>query len=98
KNGKRGLIRAILSKLGLGGIKEETLRQGYEELAQKKPSDKQLTREIVKLGGELELSLQDKPIYRFPAIEAEIRALENARARASSSESSVGSVVFDSAN
>ncbi len=98
KNGKRGLIRVILSKLGFGGIKEDALRQGWEEFAHAKPGDRELTREIIKLGGELELTEQDKPIYRFRAIEAELKALENARKRVSSSESSVGSVIFDSAN
>jgi len=98
KNGKRGLIRAILSKLGFGGIPEDTLRKGWVELAQAKPDNREFTREIIKLGGELELNEKDKPIYRFRAIEAELKALDAARHRAKSSESSVGNVIFNSAN
>ncbi len=97
KNGKRGLIRAILNKLGLGGIKEETLRQSWAELAQAEPNESEFTREIIRLGGEFELNDQSKPIYRFRAIEAELAALEKARHKASSSESSVGDIIFSSA-
>lgn len=97
KNGKRGLIRAILSKLGLGGIKEEALRQGWSELANNKLDEKEFTREIIRLGGEMELNEKDIPVYRFNAIEAELKALESARRRASKSEAAVGEVIFSSA-
>lgn len=98
KNGKRGLIRAILSKLSLRGIKEDVLRQGWKDLARVEPNDRELTREIVKLGGEIELSeTTTGPTYHFPAIEAEMTALEKARARADRNEAVVGEVIFSSA-
>ena len=96
KNGKRGLIRAILSKLGLGGIKEETLRQGWVDQAKAEPKGKELTHEIIRLGGELEFDEKDIPIYRFKAIEAELKALESARKKASTDEALVGEVIFSS--
>lgn len=96
KNGKRGLIRVILTKLGFFGIKEEVLRQGWEEAALAKPESKELTREIIKLGGELELNEHDAPLYRFKAIEAELGALKQARTQASSHEAAIGEVVFSS--
>lgn len=96
-NGKRGLLRAILSKLGLGGIKEDTLRQGWTEQAQTKVDEREFTREIIRLGGELELDERDAPVYRFKSLEAEIAALEQARRRASRSEAEVGEVIFNSA-
>lgn len=97
KNGKRGLIRAILSKLGFNGIKEEALRQGWSEHARAEPDTKEFTREIIRLGGELELDEKDVPIYRFRAIEAELTALERARRKASQDEALVGEVIFSSA-
>lgn len=96
KNGKRGLIRAILTKLGFGGIKEETLKNSWEETALVKPDDKVFTREVVKLGGELELNSHDVPLYRFKAIEAEMGALKVARSAASNQEAHIGEVVFSS--
>lgn len=97
KNGKRGLIRVILSKLGLAGIKEEVLRQGWTEQARAEPDPKVLTREVIKLGGELELNKDDAPVYRFKAIEAELSALQAARLRASKNETMVSDVIFSSA-
>jgi hypothetical protein len=97
KNGKRGLLRAILSKLGIGGIKEETLRQGWTDQAKVEPDTREFTREIIRLGGELELNNHDVPVYRFRAIEAEMNALEVARRRASHTEAAVSNVIFSSA-
>ncbi len=96
KNGKRGLIRAILSKLGLSGIKEEALREGWVLQAKATPKGKELTTEIIRLGGELEFDDKDAPIYRFRAIEAEMAALESARKSASRDEAMVGEVIFSS--
>ncbi len=97
KNGKRGLIRAILSKLSFGGIKEDVLRQGWVDQAQAEPKGKELTTEVVRLGGELEFDDKDIPLYRFKAIEAEMKALETARQKASKDEAIVGEVIFSSA-
>jgi hypothetical protein len=97
KNGRRGLIRAILSKVGLGGIKEDTLQQSWTEIAQEKPDEKEFIKEIIKLGGELESDEHDGLVYRFRSIEAELSALGRARARASKAETSVGEVIFSSA-
>lgn len=97
KNGRRGLIRAILSKLSLNGIKEDTLRKAWVEQAQSNPSDKVLTQEIIKLGGEMEIS-GTEAVYRFQDIESELSALESARKKASVSEARVGEVIFSSSN
>jgi hypothetical protein len=97
KNGKRGLLRTILSKLRPSGIKEEELKKGWAEQAQAHPLEKEITREIIRLGGELELNENDAPVYRFKALEAEAKALMTARQKASSAEVQVGDVVFSSA-
>jgi len=97
KNGRRGLLRTILSKLRPSGIKEEELEKGWADQAQATPHEKELTREIIRLGGELELNENDAPVYRFKALEAEAKALAAARQQASSTEVQVGDVVFSSA-
>jgi hypothetical protein len=98
KNGKRGLLRTIFSKLKPEGIKEEELNRGWTEQAEAPAPEKELTREIIRLGGELELNENDAPVYRFKALEAEIKALAAARHKASFKEAQVGEVVFSSAN
>lgn len=95
KNGKRGLLRVILSKMGLRGIKEDVLKQAWMEQAKAPLDEKEFVREIIRLGGELEPK-EDVPTYRFEALEAELKALESARQRASSKETSVGEVIFSS--
>lgn len=97
KNGKRGLIRAILSKLGVNGIKEDVLKQSWMEQSNAKVNEKEFTHEVIRLGGELELNDHDAPVYRFKAVEEEMRALYAARQKAQKSETYVGEVVFNSA-
>jgi hypothetical protein len=97
KNGKRGLLRTILHKLRPYGIREEELKQGWAEHAQAMPQERELTREIIRLGGELEINENAVPIYRFKALEAEIKALTAARNKASYKEADVGDIIFSSA-
>lgn len=97
KNGKRGLIKAILNKLSINGIKEKILKQSWAEQACAKVDEKEFTREIVRLGGEVELSDNDDVVFRFKAIEDELNALKKARQKASQNEAYVGDVVFSSA-
>jgi hypothetical protein len=94
KNGRKGLLKAILSKFSIGGIKEESLRDAWTEVAQSPPSERVLVQEIIKLGGEME---SDKALYRFNDIETELKALEGARSSAKESEAKVGEVIFSSA-
>lgn len=95
KNGKRGLLRAILSKMGIRGINEDVLKQAWVEQSQAQVDEREFTREIIRLGGDIEIKGQI-PTYRFEAIETELRALEAARQKASSKEVSIGEVIFSS--
>ncbi len=95
-NGKRGLIRVILNSLGFKAIDEGTLARGWTEQAQVPPGDKELTQEIVNLGGEAEVSEDGKVTYAFKALESELAALENARKRTGERGVHVGDVVFSS--
>lgn len=95
KNGKRGLLRVILSKINPRGIKEDVLKQGWVEQAKAPVDEKEFMREIIRFGGDIQMT-DENPTYRFEALEAEIKALESAREKASNKEVSVGDVIFSS--
>lgn len=97
-NGKVGLIKSLVTKLTSLGIKEHTLKQDWQEQALEAPDEKIFIKEVVKLGGTIELDEQDQPMFRFKDLESEKEALQKARKHASASESYVGQVVFDSRN
>lgn len=96
KNGSRGLIKTILTKFSKAGIKEEALAKGWEEIAAIKPKDKELTQEIVKLGGECYINDQNEAVYKFNDIEEEITALKQSRSQAKDQEANIGQVIFSS--
>lgn len=93
KNGKRGLIRAILSKLKPSGIKEAELIAGWEAQAQSKPTERELSREIIRLGGEIETK-DGFVAYRFPELETLTVALDRARKNAGAFETRTGDIIF----
>ena len=95
KNGKRGILRVSLSKMGVRGIKEDVLKQAWVEQAKAPVNEKEFVREIIRLGGDLELQ-EEQPTYRFSVLEAEMKALEGARQKASSKEALIGEVIFNS--
>lgn len=95
KNGKRGLLKAILTRFSSKGIKEEILREHWADQARAQVDEKEFVREIIRLGGEINTDAI-APAYRFTAIENEMKALEGARKQASYKESSVGEVIFSS--
>jgi hypothetical protein len=94
ENGRKGLLLSVLNKLTGRGIREPVLEKAWEANAGVKPTQHELTREVIKLGGELELNQESgETLYRFKSLEAEVRALEKERAQAQHSERDVGSVV-----
>lgn len=94
ENGRKGLLLTVLNKLTGHGIKEPVLEKAWENNAGVKPSQSELTREVIKLGGELELNENSgETLYRFRSLEAEVRALEKERAQAKHSERDVGSQI-----
>jgi hypothetical protein len=97
-NGKRGFLRALLSRLPFGGVKEETLAAGWKDAAGAEPSSKDIVREAVRLGGQLDVNDNTgEALYRFPDLERESAALKEARQKAGDDEAKVGTVVFSSA-
>ena len=97
ENGRRAMLREILEHVGTGEITDEALRYAWKEAAGAEPESKELTREIVALGGDVDYE-DGKVRYRFPDFEAEARALASEREAAAESEAKVGEVVFSSEN
>jgi len=97
ENGRRGLLRGVLTRLNLKGIDEGTLKNEWERSAQTKPATKELVHEIVKLGGEMEIQDNGQTLYRFKDLENENAALKEERSKAQASERDAGQVVFSSA-
>jgi hypothetical protein len=97
ENGRRAMLREILDKVGAGGVTDESLRAAWKQAAGSEPDPKEVTREVVALGGDVDYE-SGEVRYRFPELEAEAKALEAEREAAAESEAHVGEVVFTSEN
>lgn len=95
ENGRRAMLREILEHVGAGEVTDTSLRAAWKSAAGTEPDEKELTREVTALGGDVDYE-SGKVRYRFPDLEAEARALEAEREAASESEAKVGAVVFSS--
>ncbi|MEM7402909.1 MAG: hypothetical protein AAF310_02665 [Myxococcota bacterium] len=93
-NGQRGILRAVLTQLSERGLPESALRKAWQQAAQSSPSEQQLTRAVVELGGQLHIEEDGSTFYRFPELAQEVRALQQQRQEASDEEVRVGDVVF----
>ena len=96
ENGRRGLLWAVLNRLTRKGIGETTLKEAWKKSAGVQPGERELTREVVKLGGELEVDDGGHTYYRFRDLEAEASGLESERKLARDEEKEVGKVVYSS--
>jgi hypothetical protein len=97
ENGRRGMLKEILEHQKDGEVTDESLRRAWKEAAGVEPDEKELTREVVALGGDVDYE-EGRVRYRFPDFEAEAKALEAERDAAAESEARVGEVVFSSEN
>ncbi|MFO0756997.1 MAG: hypothetical protein U0359_10915 [Byssovorax sp.] len=98
ENGRKGMLREVLTKLDGGKVTEESLSKAWTDAAGSPPPPKELTRQVVALGGDVEIEDDGQVRYRFPDLEAENRALKAEREAASEEEAAVGKVVFSSEN
>lgn len=102
ENGRLAMLRAILARVAMKEpVTDSALVQAYERAAGRKPSSKEVTREVVALGGDADL--ENVPAngdvrYRFVDLETEAAALEAEREAAPEAEKKVGRVVFASDN
>jgi hypothetical protein len=98
ENGRRGLLREVLTGIDKREITDRTLEQAWRSAAGKAPDAKTITREVVALGGDVEIQDDGRVRYRFPDLEAEAAALRAEREAASEEEARVGKIVFSSEN
>ncbi len=97
ENGRRAMLRAVLDGVRSGGVGEEELARAWREASGEEPDPKTLTREVVALGGDVDLDQASRGVrFRFPDLEAEAAALEAEREAASEEEARVGPVIFSS--
>ncbi len=90
-NGRRGVLWAVLNRLTGKGIAEPVLVDAWEKNSGSKPSVGELAREVVKLGGDLDVDMNTgQTTYRFKTLELEVRALEQERSKASQTEVEIG--------
>lgn len=96
ENGRRGILKTILTKLGFGGYREKDLQAGWESVAGSKPSSSELTKAVVQMGGEMDIEESGQPRYVFKDLESESAALKEDRKQSSQVAAGVGEVVFSS--
>jgi hypothetical protein len=100
ENARRAVLRAILTRVGARRqepVTEELLQRAWRDAAGEAPRSGELTREVVQLGGDVDLEAGEGKIrYRFPDLETEAKALEAEREAASEDEARAGKVIFSS--
>lgn len=97
ENGRRAMLQGILESTGRGGVSEEELKQRYRVATGSEPSDAEITRTVVSLGGDVDLDRAEQGVrYRFTDLELEAKAVQAEREAASEHEAKVGKVVFSS--
>jgi hypothetical protein len=79
-------------------VTDEALRDKIRIATGHEPSSREVTKEVVALGGDVEPGPEGQIRYRFADLEAEAEALEEERAHAPEKEARVGKVVFSSEN
>jgi hypothetical protein len=96
ENGRLAMLRAILARIDAKEpVTDAALVQAYERATGRKPESKEVTREVVRLGGDAEIETGEVR-YRFVDLETEAAALEAEREAAPEAEKKVGKVIFAS--
>ncbi len=98
ENGRLGLLREILTRIETGApLTQPALTEAWHQAAGVAPEPRELTREIVDLGGGVDIQEATGEVrYRFVDLETEAEALEAEREAAAPSEAQVGRVIFGS--
>jgi hypothetical protein len=98
ENGRRGVLREVLTGIDHGEITDASLQAAWRKAAGADADPKELTRQVAALGGDVEIQDDGQVRYRFPDLEAEAEALHAEREAASEEEARVGKVIFSSEN
>lgn len=98
ENGRRAVLQSVLTAAQTRqGVSEAELVERYRVAAGVDPSDDEITRHVVALGGDVDLEAAANGVrYRFQDLELEAKAVEAEREAASDAETNVGPVVFSS--
>jgi hypothetical protein len=98
ENGRRAVLREILEhRASREGVDDEALARAFKAAAGRDPGPKEITREVVALGGDVDLDVAPGRVrYRFADLEAEAHAVAAEREAAAEEEARVGEVVFTS--
>ncbi|WP_437775197.1 hypothetical protein [Sorangium sp. So ce1097] len=100
RNARRAVLQAILTRVGARQgrepITDEVLQRAWQGAAGEPPRSEEITREVVALGGDVDLEAGGGIRYRFPDLETEAKALEAEREAASEEETRAGKVIFSS--
>ena len=98
ENGRKALLRKVLEGTGRrGGVSEAELVDAWATAAGSEPSSKEITREVVALGGDVDMQRVEEGVrYRFPELDLEAKAVQAEREAAAEEEARVGKVIFSS--
>lgn len=98
ENGRRAVLKTVLDATAKGeGVTEGRLKGAWKDATGDEPDLSTLRRQVVELGGDIDLKEAEdtgRAPYRFRDLEAEVKALQQERARAPDEEKKVGAVVF----
>ena len=89
ENGRLGVLKRLLANKGK--LDEQTLEGAFSQSAERKPSKAEIREILLELGADIDVKA-DKPTWRFRDLEAEVKALQNARS--SVKEATLGEVVY----
>jgi hypothetical protein len=97
ENGRRAVLQEVLGRVERKqDVDDRVLADAWQRAAGATPDPKLLTREVVGLGGDVEIQEDGTTRYRFEDLETEREALEAERSAAGEDEARVGKTVFTS--
>jgi hypothetical protein len=97
ENARLAVLRETLTRIEKKQpVTDAALTAAWKQAAGEAPQSKELTREVVRLGGDAEIQESGEVRYRFADLETEAAALEAERDAAQDEERKVGRVVFAS--
>jgi hypothetical protein len=97
ENARLAIMREVLTRTPKKEpVTDETLKKVYRVATGEEPSSKEITKQVVALGGDVDTGPNGEVRYRFADFEAEAEAVEEERAHAAESEARAGKVIFAS--
>lgn len=99
ENGRLAILREVLSRMSAKQpVTDRSLQKAWRVATGSDADSKTITREVVELGGDVDLEASEKEggiRYRFEDLETEQAAIEEERAHAPDEEKRIGKIIFD---